>query len=372
MTATREPEAPAPTGPTLPGRVIRSPRGRVSVRLDVRTTTICLGLVVAIVLVGILALTTGDFPLSFGEVVRALVGSGSPAHEFVVLTLRLPRLLTGILVGIALGLGGAVFQSLARNPLGSPDIIGFNTGAATGAVLAILVAGASSAGIAASAVAGGVVTALAVYVLAFKRGVHGYRLVLIGIGISAMLLSVNDYLLTRAKLEEAQSAALWLLGSLNGRGWEHVVPVALVLAVLVPVLLSFGRKLRLLEMGDDAASALGIPVERTRLILVVVSVAISAVAIASAGPITFVALAAPQLARQLCRSPGVGLVSSALMGAFLLTVSDLLAQRLFTLLGWLGFDVAAGTQLPVGVMTGAIGGLYLAWLLTREWRSGRG
>jgi iron complex transport system permease protein len=161
-------------------------------------------------------------------------------------------------------------------------------------------------------------------------------------------------------VHDAQSAAVWLTGSLNGRGWEHVQPVSIALLILVPAALFMGRVMSMLEMGDDAATALGVDAERSRLRLIVLAVAMTAVATASAGPVGFIALAAPQLARRLTRRPGVGLLSSLLMGAFLLALSDLAAQRLL-----------APTQLPVGVMTGAVGGCYLAWLLAREWRSGR-
>ena len=355
------PSPPEPATVRIPGRVIRLPKDRVSLRLDLRTTTVGLVVTALILSVGVVTLGTGDFDIPIGDVVTTLLGGGTRATEFIVLTLRLPRLLTALLVGAALGVAGAIFQSVSRNPLGSPDIIGLDTGAATGAVLAILVIGGGAVSIPLAAIVGGVATALAVYLLAFKRGVQGYRLVLVGIGIAAMLTSVNSYLLTRAEVTEAQAAAVWMTGSLNGRGWEHVVPVGIALGVLMPVALSMGRKMRMLEMGDDAAKALGVSVEKTRLTLILVGVGISATATASAGPIIFVALAAPQLARRLTRAPGVGLASSALMGAFLLSLSDLAAMRLF-----------APTQLPVGIMTGALGGVYLAWLLSREWRNGRG
>jgi iron complex transport system permease protein len=354
MTATTAQHA----DPRLPGVALRV--AGLSFRLRVRAVAVCLGLTLLALGGAAVTVTTGDYPIPLPEVVRALTGDGGEASTFIVVTLRLPRLLTALLVGAALGLGGAVFQSLTRNPLGSPDIVGFTTGAASGAVVALLVLHAGPAGVACAAVGGGLAAALLVYVLSWKRGVQGYRLVLVGIGVSALLTSVNSYLLTRADVVDAQNAAVWLTGSLNGRGWEHVRPVAAALALLVPVLLLLGRRLRMLEMGDDVAKALGVPVERSRLALIVLAVGVTAVAVASAGPVSFVALAAPQLARRLTGEPSVGLVSSALMGSCVLLFSDLAAQRLF-----------APTQLPVGVMTGAVGGVYLAWLLAREWRSGR-
>ncbi len=341
-------------------RVVRVPALRLSLRVRPRAVAVCAGLVVIALVLLVLAVGTGEYPIPPGEVVATLLGGGDPGTSFVIETLRLPRALTALLVGGALGCAGAIFQSLTRNPLGSPDIIGFTSGASAAAVFMILVFGGGTAAIAAGAVVGGLVTALLVVVLAARGGLQGYRIILVGIGINAMLYALTDYLLTRARLEEAQSAAVWLTGSLNGRGWEHVEPLAVALAVLLPLVALLAGPLRMLELGDEAAVALGVGVRRARLALIVVGVALTAVAVAAAGPIAFVALAAPQLARRLTRSPGPNAVAATLMGAVLLAASDLAAQRLFP-------DHA----LPVGVATGVIGGLYLIWLLSHEWRSAR-
>ena len=197
-------------------------------------------------------------------------------------------------------------------------------------------------------------TAIVVYLLALRGGVQGYRLVLVGIGVSAVLQAVNAALVARATREDAFEAAHWMIGSVNGRGWEHVWPVAGALAVLVPLALVLARPMALLEMGDDAARALGVPAERTRLALILVGVGLTAVATASTGPIAFVALAAPQIARRLTRSAEPGLVSAAVMGALMLVASDLVAQRV------LSVDV------PVGIVTAGLGGVYLASLLARR------
>ena len=211
-----------------------------------------------------------------------------------------------MLIGVALGAAGAIFQSITRNPLGSPDIVGFVQGASAGAVLEIVVFGGGTFAIAAGAIVGGIGTAVIVYLLAMRGGAPGYRLILVGIGIGAMLVAVTDYLLTRSTLEEAQAANVWITGSLNGRGWEHVRPIAAALVVLAPVVALLARELRMLELGDEAARALGVGVARSRLALVFVAVALTAVATASAGPIVFVALAAPQIARRLTRAGGPG------------------------------------------------------------------
>lgn len=324
---------------------------RVAVRVHRRALVVSALLAFACLVLGIAGIALGDFPLSVGEVLRTLAGQGEPGSEFIVTTLRLPRVLTAMLVGAAFGVSGAIFQSIARNPLGSPDVIGFTTGSATGALLVIVAIGARTTEVAAGAIAGGLLAALAVYLLAFRGGVQGYRLVLVGIGVSAMLLSVNAYLITRASLADAYVAAHWLVGSLNGRGWEHVRPVAAALAVLLPIAFLLSRRLAMLELGDDAAKALGVPVERSRLWLVLVAVALVAVGTASAGPIAFVALAAPQIARRLTRAAVPGLGSAALTGAAITLASDLAAQHLL------------GVPLPAGVATGVVGGIYLAWLL---------
>jgi iron complex transport system permease protein len=315
---------------------------------------------VAILIVGAVALSVGDFRVPIPDVVRSVLGVGDPATDFIVRTLRLPRFVLAVAAGAAMGVSGALFQNLTSNPLGSPDFLGFQTGAATGAVIAILVVRDGSTYIAAGAVIGCLVTAALVSLVAYRGGVQGFRMVLVGIGVNAMLVAANNYLVTRANLQDAITAQTWLVGSLNGRGWSDAGPVLVALVVLLPIGLAHSRRLALLGMGDDTAKALGVRVERTRGVLIAVGVLLTGAAVAGAGPITFVALAAPQLARRLTRGSAPGLLPAALLGAVLLAASDLLAQRLF-----------APDQLPVGIMTGAIGGLYLAWLLASEWRRGR-
>jgi iron complex transport system permease protein len=329
----------------------------IPARVAPRTVGVAAALVAALLALLVLSVGTGEFSIPPSEVVGTLLGGGDRSTRFVIETLRLPRALTGILVGAALGSSGAIFQSITRNPLGSPDVVGFVQGASAGAVLEIVVLGGGTFAIAAGAVVGGVATAILVYVLAYRGGVQGYRMVLIGIGIAAMLVAVTDYLLTRSTLEQAQAANVWLTGSLNGRGWEHVRPVWVALAVLLPAVALLARQLRTLELGDDVARALGVSIERSRLALIFVAVLLTAVATASTGPVIFVALAAPQIARRLTRASGPGVGCAALMGAALLLGADFASERAF-----------GPTQLPVGVMTGVGGGLYLIWLLRREWR----
>lgn len=300
----------------------------------------------------VLSIGTGDYALAPGEVLATLAGQGSKADYLIVTEQRLPRVLVAALVGVALALSGAVFQTLSRNPLGSPDIIGFTAGSATGGVATIIVFGAGTVTVALGAVAGGLLTALLVAALCGPRGLRSDRLVLIGVGVGTVLVGVNSYLLTRSTLEAASQAVTWQVGSLAGRDWGYVWPVAAVVCLLAPVLFGYARPLRMLEMGDETAIGIGVDVDRVRRVLFVLAVALTAVAVAAAGPIPFVALAAPQLVKRLTRQPGPNLLASAVMGALLVLAADYLGQRLLD-----------ASLLPVGVVTSALGGAYLAWFL---------
>ncbi|MFG2137010.1 FecCD family ABC transporter permease [Streptomyces sp. NPDC048650] len=351
-------------GTTREGRARRAAAvrtgGGLSLRLDVRAAVVCLLLLVLALAAGIALIGSGDYPMTPAEVLGALTGGGNPGQAFIVQDLRLPRVLVGLLVGAAFGIAGAVFQTVSRNPLGSPDVLGFAQGSSVGALVVIVYFQGGVLAVAAGSVVGGVATGIAIFLLAWKRGIQGYRFVLVGIGAGAMLYAVVLYLLTKANIVEATRATIWMNGSLNGRDWDQVWPLAAVSVVLVPLVLFHGRPLRMLEMGDDAAYALGVRVDRVRIVTLLASVLLVATATAAAGPIAFVALTAPQLARRLTRSPGPNLLPAALMGAALLVAADWVSQRLF------GAD-----QLPVGVLTGMLGGGYLLWLLATERRAGR-
>ncbi len=333
-------------------------RGRRSVQLHRRTLLAGGALLLATAAVALVNLSSGDFPVPVGAVLRSLLGQGDTGTDFIVYDLRLPRVLTTLLVGAALGASGAIFQGLTRNPLGSPDFVGLTVGAATGALIVILILGRGGPAIAAGAILGCLLTAVSIYRLAFRRGVQPFRLVLMGIGVSALLDAVNSYLIYRARLDEAVEAQVWLIGSVNGPGWTEVALVGGALAVLLPVALHFGRHLDMLALGDETAVLHGVPVERSRAVLALAGVGLAAGATAAAGPISFVALAAGPLAARLTRSPRAGLLPAALMGAALLVASDGLAQH-----------VLPGHDIPVGVVTAALGGVYLTWLLVHERRN---
>lgn len=306
-------------------------------------------------------LISGSAMLTAGDAIAALLGQTDEATARVVLEWRLPRVLFTALGGAALALAGVVFQSQTRNPLGSPDIIGFSAGAYTGTLL-MAVAGAT--GVWATplgAIAGGLATGAAVYLLAWKGGaaggISGMRIILVGIGISIFLGSLNTYLVTTLQLEAAMTAATWGAGSVNDISWAHLWPLLLVMACAVPVMMANSREMTLMEMGDDAAAGLGVRTEHVRFIQFTAGIFLVAVVTAAAGPIAFIALVAPQLALRLTgASSGAstgGLLPSAAMGAVLLTAADFIARSDYL-----------PTALPVGVITLCLGGAYLIWLLT--------
>ncbi len=332
--------------------------GGAVLRLERRAFAVAAALLAVILVIGVSGMLIGDYPLGVRDVLASVAGvHGDPLGQYFVRDIRLPRVLAALLVGAALGVSGGIFQNISGNALGSPDIIGFTTGAATGALLQIILFEAGPEAVAVGALLGGFGTAFAVYLLAWRGGLAGYRLVLVGIGVSAVLAAVNSLLVVRASLTAAQTAAQWLAGSLNAIGWGQVLLVACTVGALLPAALVLSRPLGAMTMGDDLATGLGVRVERTRLLIVAIGIALVSVATAITGPIAFVALAAPQIAKRLTRSAGIGLGTAALMGAALVCASDLVAQRLF-----------APTQLPVGVVTGSLGGIYLIWLLGSEWR----
>ena len=320
--------------------------------------TLVLGLFVLIALLfSGWSLASGSVALTVSQVFDALTGSAPRAMSMIVVEWRLPRVAMALLVGAALGVSGAIFQSLMRNPLGSPDVMGFNTGAWSGVLVAMVLFGQHQTAIALAAMAGGIITSLLVWLLAWRNGIDTFRLIIIGIGTRAMLVAFNTWLLLQASLETALSAGLWNAGSLNGLTWSKTLPAAPIIVAMFIAAGLLVRRMRLLEMGDDTACALGVPVERSRLLLMLTAVLLTAAATALAGPISFIALVAPHIVRRLSGTARLGLPQSALCGATLLLVADLCAQRLFM-----------PYQLPVGVITVSIGGIYLIALLIQESR----
>ena len=308
-----------------------------------------LGASVAVVFVA--GLMIGNTNYGLGEVLRVVIGEDVPGASFTVGRLRLPRAALGLLAGVAFGVAGVTFQTMLRNPLASPDVIGISSGASAAAVIGIVAFQLDDTEVSLVALGGALTTALGMYALASRGGFAGGRLVLIGIGLAAMLQSVVAYVLARAAAWDLQTAMHWLTGSLNGATWDRVVPLGVVCAVCTAGLLLRERDLSVLRLGDDSSAALGVPVHRTRLLVLIAAVVMLAFATAAAGPISFVAFMAGPIAARLA-GPGASLVVPAgLVGALLVLGADLAGQNAF------------GHRYPVGVVTGVLGAPYLIVLL---------
>jgi iron complex transport system permease protein len=315
-------------------------------------------LVAVLLVLAVLALMLGDRVIAPGDVVATLFGGGSGGDRFVVLGLRVPRLLLGLMVGVAFGLAGAVFQSLLGNPLASPDIIGISQGASAAAVGAILLAGWSGLAVSFAAFGGAVIVAGLITVLAARHGMVGSRFVLIGIALAFLAQAAIGYLLTRADVRDAQSALVWLVGSVGTVTASELTVTAVGLVVFVVALVAIAPRLRMLQLGDETAAGLGVRVTPTRLLITLIAVGLAAVATAGAGPVAFVAFVSAPIARRLLGGTGPALVVSALVGAVVVAGADILAQHAIT-----------GLQVPVGIVTGIVGAPALLVLLARSNRT---
>jgi iron complex transport system permease protein len=345
VTAAARPFVPAGYG------LLRAGRG--SFLLHRRAAWTAAGLLAALAAVCVVSLSVGESFVSPDKVLKVLLGQPS-RDELVVGTLRLPRLTVGLLTGLAFGVAGALIQTVARNPLASPDIIGISQGAGAVTVAALTFGLTSYAVLPYLSVLGGLLAAALVYVFAWRGGLHAARFVLIGIGCAVALRSVTTLLMTKGDYLVAQQAQIWMTGSLNGRGWDVGTPLAWTLLALLPGVLWAARAQRTVALGDDTATALGVRLGRVRLGLVALGVVLASVATGAAGPVDFVALLAPQIARRMTRTAQIPLLCSALTGAVIVVLADLLARRLF-----------APAELPVGVLTAAVGAPYLIRLLLR-------
>ncbi|MDP5181130.1 iron chelate uptake ABC transporter family permease subunit [Blastococcus sp. BMG 814] len=356
-------DAPArPTSAPPPrlrqGRAFRA--GPVSGRLHWRQVVVPVAGFAVLVLAAALSMGRGDFPIGVGDVLRTLVGLGEGPQPFIILELRAPRVVVGALVGLALGVAGALFQTFARNPLASPDTLGITMGASVGAVAAIVLSGSSSTGailgglgVPLAALLGALVTGVLLFALTWRAGVDGYRLVLIGIALWSAGTALTDWLLTNAEIYDAASAYVWITGSLNARTWENALPLGVAVAVLLPLTLAAGRVLAVLQFGDDTARGLGVRVAGAQAAVVLLAVFLVAFAVSAAGPITFVALVVPQIAVRLTGGSRPPLLASGILGALLVVTADLITRT------------ALPQALPVGILTAVFGAPYLLWLLVR-------
>ncbi|GAB2460019.1 iron chelate uptake ABC transporter family permease subunit [Nocardioides hungaricus] len=312
-----------------------------------------------------LDLALGDFDIPLSAVVGTLFGGGDPGQRFIVMELRLPQTTVALLAGAALGLSGALTQTFARNPLASPDTLGINQGAAFGAVAVIVLTGASGyggglvsgtlqqVGVPIAAFAGSLLAATLLYLLSWRRGIDGQRLVLIGVGLTAIMVALTNWLLVKARIQDAASAQVWLNGSLNARGWEQGRPLLATLVVLTPIALLLARSLNAMQLGDDSARGLGVRLQVTQLLTLVAACGLAAIAVAAVGPLGFVAFVVPQIALLLTGGSRPPMLASMVYGAVLVVGADLVTR------------VVLPFALPAGLVTSAIGAPYLIWLLLR-------
>lgn len=340
--------APAATLPTVRRRLVR------------RVAVVCGVLLLLLSAIVAVSIGTGAYSISPDRILPTLLGAGESKDAFVLFRLRLPRIVLGVLAGVAFGIAGALFQTLLRNPLASPDIIGISGGASAAAAFGILILGVSGAMVSLLAFCGAVAVALAITLLASREGLSGYRFVLVGVGFAFLAQSVIGYLLTRADEQEAVAALAWTVGGVAGARWDDIgimavalVPLLALLAVLVP-------RIRMLQLGDDTATGLGLRVAPARHGVLAVAVALTAVATAYAGPIAFVAFVSAPIARRLVGGAHLAVIPSALIGAIVVTFADFAASTLIP-----------GVVVPAGIVTGIIGAPYLLWLLATSNRGRR-
>lgn len=300
------------------------------------------------------AMTLGSYPIPFLDVVRSIAGSGTEDYEFVVRTLRLPRVICAVLIGASLAMSGAIFQGLVRNPLVSPDVIGIDTGASAFAVFWIVTQQPSEF-LPIAALIGALVIACLIYVLSWKGGISPDRLILVGIGIGAACAAMTTFMLVKFPLELARPAQVWTMGSVYGSSWGDVKWLGTTLLLMGPLAIALMWPLRVLQLGDDITRGLGISLERTRLTLIMVACVLAAVSVSIAGPIGFVALMVPHVARMIAGPlSGSVLFFTGVIGALFLLMADVIAQHFLPV------------TLPVGIVTAAVGAPYFLFLLYRS------
>ncbi|MQY23117.1 FecCD family ABC transporter permease [Nocardia macrotermitis] len=332
--------------------------GPISVVRRPGVLTAFLALAVLLVVLAVLDVWLGGDPIPLPQLLNALSGGGNGALRFIVWELRMPRTATAPIVGAALGLAGAITQSILRNPLAAPDLLGITAGASLAATATTVAGGAFAAsvfGVPLAALGGGLLTAAAIYLFAWRGGeVAGFRLVLIGIGVNAILVAGVGWLLVSAQIQDIGRAQVWLNGSLDDTSWTRFWPTAAAFVIVLAITLSAARSLAALRFGPEIARSLGVRVQWNQGLLLTAAAALAALATSACGPVAFVALATPQIARRITRTAGEPLFGSALTGSVLVTGSDLLARAILP------------QDLPVGVVTAGFGGCYLLYSLVRS------
>lgn len=337
---------------------LRPGRLPVSLRLDLRAALV-LAALLALAFAGTVGhVAVGEYPVPPLDVVRTLLGmqTSDPSHAFIVQTLRLPRALVALAVGASLAVSGALLQSLTRNPLAAPDIVGINAGASLVAVtLIVALPSVSSAYLPPAAFGGAVTVALLLYLLAWRGHSSPMRLILVGIGLSAMAQALTWLMIVSGDVQEVSRALVWLTGSVYARGWEELWALLPWVAVLAPFALLYSRHLNVLGLGDEVATGLGSRVEVSRGLLLLASVGLAAAGVATAGVMVFVGLVAPHIARSLVGPAAGALIpTAAATGAALVVISDLVGRVLFS-----------PTEIPAGIVTAVLGAPYFMYLLYR-------
>jgi iron complex transport system permease protein len=302
------------------------------------------------------ALTRGPIDISFDELIHVLTGGGSNSVRLVVLEWRLPRIVTALVMGAALGVAGALIQGITRNALGSPDIIGFSAGSYFGVLVAVVVLQLPAAAQSAAAIGGGLLAAGIIWLLAFRGGTSGFRLILVGIGVSSILTGLSSWLILMSSQSQYRTFVYWGAGSLDAVTWDRVGGLLIAAAVTITLVFCLSRPLRQFELGDSVARSQGVRLERVRGLALALGILLTALVTAAVGPVEFVALAAPHIARRIRASTGPGIASSAAVGALIVLVADLVGDELLPV------------GLPVGVVTLIFGGIYLTFLLLHESR----
>lgn len=327
----------------------------VSLPLSPRAVIAGLVLLIVLAIASAHALMQGTYPLTLPQIRAAIAGQADAIQTMIVMDHRLPRILTAIGAGAAFGLSGAMMQSMLRNPLASPDVIGFSAGAGCGALAALLPTGGL---ILPGALGGGLIAAAAVLALAWKDGLHPYRLILVGIGASLTLSALADLLMSRLDVMTAADMAQWLIGTLNNRDWSDVALVWSGLLVLLPLTLWLEFPLSRMVMSDDVALSLGLPLSPLRLLITATAVALVALAVCGAGPLPFVAFVSGPIARRLAGTGRQALIHAAIIGALVVVLADVAARSV------------PGIHLPAGVFTAIIGAPVLMWLLMVQFKEG--
>ncbi|UWX96755.1 iron chelate uptake ABC transporter family permease subunit [Arthrobacter zhaoxinii] len=353
MSGARTDSGSRPASQTRTARIGKN----ISFRYRRRSVATTLLLTAALILVGAFTLTAGDLGLSWGELFGLAVSPPEGSASFVLERLRGPRFLTAVGAGIAFGVAGSLFQTVTRNPLGSPEVVGLTSGAAAGAAATTLWPGYLPVPVA--AVLGGGIAVGLVWLSTGRGFARPGKLIVAGIGISAVATALTSLAMTTVGEKQAQTLAFYLNGSLASRSWSHVVTIAVALVLVLPAAAALQRQLNLVSLGDDMAQALGVRVVRTRTIAILLAVVLAASAVSVCGPVAFVALVAPQIALRLLGVSSPGVVAPALVGALVLTLSDFTVQQI---------DI--GAALPVGIFTAALGSVYLGYLLLGEARKG--